>query len=78
MRVFNCGKNDTCRAGRSMMPTRSSGGMRTIAATTMGRRFLRLMATYLDQIVSKLTGGRRNFTGIVTRRSCGHPHHHRR
>jgi deazaflavin-dependent oxidoreductase (nitroreductase family) len=40
--------------------------MRTIAATTVGAALLRPTATHLDQLVSKLTDGRRNLTGIVT------------
>jgi deazaflavin-dependent oxidoreductase (nitroreductase family) len=40
--------------------------MRTVAATKVGVALLRPTASHLDQLVSKLTGGRRNFTGIVT------------
>ena len=40
--------------------------MRTVAATKVGAAILRPTANYLDQVVSRLTGGRRNFTGIVT------------
>ena len=40
--------------------------MRTIAATKVGAALLRPTATHLDQLVSRLTDGRRNFTGIVT------------
>jgi deazaflavin-dependent oxidoreductase (nitroreductase family) len=40
--------------------------MRTIAATTVGAALLRPTATHLDQLVSKLTDGRRTLTGIVT------------
>ncbi len=40
--------------------------MRTLAATKVGAALLRPTATHLDQLVSRLTDGRRNFTGIVT------------
>ena len=40
--------------------------MRTLAATKVGVALLRPTATHLDQLVSRLTDGRRNFTGIVT------------
>ena len=40
--------------------------MRTLAATKVGAALLRPTANHLDQLVSRLTGGRRNFTGIVT------------
>ena len=40
--------------------------MRTLAATKVGAALFRPTATHLDQLVSRLTDGRRNFTGIVT------------
>jgi deazaflavin-dependent oxidoreductase (nitroreductase family) len=39
--------------------------MRTIAATKAGRVLFRPTAHHLDQLVSKLTGGKRSFAGIA-------------
>ncbi len=40
--------------------------MRKIAATKVGVALFRPTANHLDQLVSKLTGGRRSFAGIVS------------
>ena len=40
--------------------------MRTLAATKVGAALLRPTANHLDQLVSRLTGGRRSFAGILT------------
>ena len=40
--------------------------MRTLAATKVGVKVLRPTANHLDQFVSRLTGGKRSFAGIVT------------
>ena len=40
--------------------------MRTLAATKLGVALLRPTANHLDQLVSRLTGGKRSFAGIVT------------
>lgn len=40
--------------------------MRTFAATKVGVALFRPTAHHLDQLASKLTGGRRSFAGIVT------------
>jgi deazaflavin-dependent oxidoreductase (nitroreductase family) len=40
--------------------------MRTVASTKVGVALLRLTANRLDQLISKLTGGRRSFAGIVS------------
>jgi deazaflavin-dependent oxidoreductase (nitroreductase family) len=39
--------------------------MRSVAATTVGVALFRPTAHHLDQLVTKLTGGRRSFTGIA-------------
>jgi deazaflavin-dependent oxidoreductase (nitroreductase family) len=39
--------------------------MRSFAATKVGVALFRPTAHHLDQLVTKLTGGRRNFTGIA-------------
>jgi deazaflavin-dependent oxidoreductase (nitroreductase family) len=40
--------------------------MRTFAATKMGAVLLRPTAHHLDQVITKLTGGRSSFAGIAT------------
>ena len=40
--------------------------MRTFAATTVGGAFLRPTAHHLDRLITKVTGGRSSFAGLVT------------
>jgi deazaflavin-dependent oxidoreductase (nitroreductase family) len=40
--------------------------MRTVAATKVGAALMRPAAHHLDRLVTKLTGGRTSFAGIVT------------
>jgi deazaflavin-dependent oxidoreductase (nitroreductase family) len=66
LRVFSFGKNDTM-PGRPFDDANAfHRTMRTIAATKMGVALFRLPANRLDQLISRLTGGRRSFAGIVT------------
>ena len=66
LRVFSSGKNDTM-SGRSFDDANAfQRTMRTLAATKVGAAVLRPTANHLDQLVSRLTGGKRSFAGIVT------------
>jgi deazaflavin-dependent oxidoreductase (nitroreductase family) len=65
MRAFSFGKNDT-------MPVRSFHDanafyrmMRSFAATKVGVTLFRPTLHHLDLLVTKLSGGRRSFTGIA-------------
>jgi deazaflavin-dependent oxidoreductase (nitroreductase family) len=66
LRALGFGKDDTM-PGRSFDDASAIHRlMRTFAATKVGAALLRPTASRLDQLISKLTGGKRSFAGIVT------------
>ena len=66
MRALGLGDNNTM-PGQSFDDANAFHRiMRTFAATKMGAVLLRPTAHHLDQVITKLTGGRSSFAGIAT------------